>query len=514
MKVVLFCGGLGMRMRDGVTSGPKPMAMIGDRPLMWHVMRYYAHFGHTDFVLCLGYGASYVKDFFLNYDETRSNDFVLEGGDARQPKLFRTDISDWRITFVDTGLHSAIGERLRRVRRFVEDEQMFLANYADVFTDAPLPDMIARFEASNAVASLLAVPPQSSHHVVDVGEDGLITQVTPVRDLRQWENGGYFVLRPEIFDYLNEGEDLVEDALAAADRAAAGAGLPVQGLLVARRHGQGAGPAGGDVPPRALPVDGLGPGAVGRGQPGRPAAGTPPGGRAGAEVSRHDVLAAGAAAGRPLSVLAIGAHPDDIEIGAGGLLLGLAESELRARYVVLTGTGERQQEARDAARSFLPGADLTIELFDLPEGRLPAVWGQVKEILEGVARSCSPDVIIAPSADDAHQDHRTIGELVPTVFRDQLYLAYEIPKWDGDLSRPSMYVPLSAQTARRKVELLHKCYPSQRGRDWWDDEVFLGLARLRGMECRARYAEAFRCAKSVIVPAAAPRGQSAEGEQP
>ena len=141
MKVVLFCGGLGMRMRDGITSGPKPMAMIGDRPLMWHVMRYYAHYGHTDFVLCLGYGASYVKDFFLNYDETRSNDFVLEGGD-RQVKLFRTDISDWRITFVDTGLNSAIGERLRRVRRFVEDEPMFLANYADVFTDAPLPDMI------------------------------------------------------------------------------------------------------------------------------------------------------------------------------------------------------------------------------------------------------------------------------------------------------------------------------------------------------------------------------------
>src|SRR6516164_9148423 len=210
MKVVLFCGGLGMRMRDGVTSGPKPMAMIGDRPLMWHVMRYYAHFGHTDFVLCLGYGASHVKDFFLNYDETRSNNFVLDGTGVQ---LFRTDISDWRITFVDTGLNSAIGERLRRVRRFVEDEPMFLANYADVFTDAPLPDMIARFEQSSAVASLLAVPPQSSHHVVDVGEDGLITQVTPVRDLRQWENGGYFVIRPEIFDHLNENEDLVEDAI-------------------------------------------------------------------------------------------------------------------------------------------------------------------------------------------------------------------------------------------------------------------------------------------------------------
>jgi glucose-1-phosphate cytidylyltransferase len=212
VKVVLFCGGLGMRMRDGVTTAPKPLAMVGERPLLWHVMRYYAHFGHTDFVLCLGYGASAVKDFFLNYDETRSNDFVLEKG-AREVQLFSTDISDWRITFVDTGLNSPIGERLRRVRRFVEGEEMFLANYADVLTNAELPDMIERFAATSAVASLLAVPPQSSHHVVDIAENGLITQVTPMRHLRQWENGGYFVLRQEIFDHLSEGEDLVEDAI-------------------------------------------------------------------------------------------------------------------------------------------------------------------------------------------------------------------------------------------------------------------------------------------------------------
>jgi len=212
MKVVLFCGGLGMRMRDGVSSGPKPMAMVGERPLLWHVMRYYAHFGHTEFILCLGYGASYVKDFFLSYDETRSNDFVLENG-ARDVRLFSTDISDWKITFLDTGLNSPIGERLRRVRRFVQDEPMFMANYADVLTNASLPDVISRFEQSDAVASLLAVPPQSSHHVVEVGDDGVIKQVTPMRDLRQWENGGYFVLRPEIFDYLGDGEDLVEDAI-------------------------------------------------------------------------------------------------------------------------------------------------------------------------------------------------------------------------------------------------------------------------------------------------------------
>ena len=205
-------------------------------------------------------------------------------------------------------------------------------------------------------------------------------------------------------------------------------------------------------------------------------------------------------AGRPLSVLALGAHPDDIEIGAGGTLAGLAAAQpgLAVRYVVLTGTPERQQEARAAARAFLPGADLTVDLHRLPEGRLPARWEQVKDGLEEVAASFAPDVILAPSADDAHQDHRTIAEIIPTVFRDRLALAYEIPKWDGDLSRPSLYVPLSAAAARRKVELLHKSFPSQQHRDWWDDEVFLGLARLRGMECKAPYAEAFRVSKSVL----------------
>jgi len=204
--------------------------------------------------------------------------------------------------------------------------------------------------------------------------------------------------------------------------------------------------------------------------------------------------------GRPLSVLALGAHPDDIEIAAGGTLLSLAERHpgLHVRYVLMTGTQERQLEARAAARAFTPGAELDVELHNLPDGRLPAVWGQVKEILAVLARSVRPDVILAPSPGDAHQDHRTVGELVPTAFRDQLYLGYEVPKWDGDLARPNTYFPLSDEIAHRKVELLDKSYPSQRGRDWWDEETFLALARLRGMECRARYAEAFTCAKLVI----------------
>lgn len=204
--------------------------------------------------------------------------------------------------------------------------------------------------------------------------------------------------------------------------------------------------------------------------------------------------------GLQLSVLVLGAHPDDIEIAAGGTLLSLAGRHpgLRVRYVLMTGTSERQDEARAAARAFTPGADLTVETHDLPEGRLPAVYAQVKELVEDVARSLRPDVILAPSAGDAHQDHRTIGEIVPTAFRDQLYLAYEIPKWDGDLMRPNAYFPLTDEIAKQKAELLDKWYPSQHGRDWWGEETFLALARLRGMECRAHYAEAFSCTKLII----------------
>nr|MDT0658345.1 glucose-1-phosphate cytidylyltransferase [Micromonospora sp. DSM 115978] len=213
MKVVLFCGGLGMRMREDAASAPKPMTMIGDRPLLWHVMRYYAHFGHTDFVLCLGYGAAAVKEYFLRYDETLSNDFTLAMGD-RDLRLFSADITDWKITFIDTGLTASIGERLLRVRQHLESEPVFLANYADTLTDAPLPEMIERFQRGSAVASLLAVPVQSTHHVIDIGAGDRVTRVRPIRDLMQWENGGYFILRPEIFSVLRRGEDLVPQGFA------------------------------------------------------------------------------------------------------------------------------------------------------------------------------------------------------------------------------------------------------------------------------------------------------------
>ena len=209
MKVVLFCGGYGMRMRDGQSDLPKPMTTVGPRPLIWHVMRYYAHFGHKEFVLCLGYGAQHIKDYFLNYDETASNDFTLRRGEV---ELRGSDIQDWEITFVHTGLDSPIGERLRRVRKYVEDEEMFLANYADVLTDLPLNDMIDVFKASDAVGSLVAVPPQSAFHCVTVGEDDRITAISTLPQMQLWENGGYFVLRPEVFDYIPENGDLIGDA--------------------------------------------------------------------------------------------------------------------------------------------------------------------------------------------------------------------------------------------------------------------------------------------------------------
>jgi glucose-1-phosphate cytidylyltransferase len=214
MKVVLFCGGYGLRMRDGMTDVPKPMTMVGHRPLIWHVMRYYAHHGHNEFILCLGYGAHHIKDYFLNYRETASNDFVMSHGGDRID-LLSTDISDWTIHFIDTGVDSAIGERLRRVRHLVADEEVFLANYSDVLTDAPLPIMIDRFVASDAVVSLLAARPEHSFHCVDVDQSGRIRHIRPAVDMGLWVNGGFFVLRQEVFDHIPKGGDLVGDACSA-----------------------------------------------------------------------------------------------------------------------------------------------------------------------------------------------------------------------------------------------------------------------------------------------------------
>ena len=229
MKVVLFCGGLGLRMRTSDDSAPKPMMPIGHRPILWHVMRYYAHFGHNEFILCLGHGARSVKEYFINYEETTSNDFVLSKG-GEQIEMLDTDISDWRITFVDTGIDTPIGERLRRVRRFLDGDEMFLANYGDVLTDAPLDEMIMRLRASDDVATMLPIKPQESFHVVNLNDDFRVSGFIPVVDMHIRINGGYFVLRKEIFEFLHEGDDLVMNACTAAAAAGRVQAFPYDGF--------------------------------------------------------------------------------------------------------------------------------------------------------------------------------------------------------------------------------------------------------------------------------------------
>jgi LmbE family N-acetylglucosaminyl deacetylase len=199
-------------------------------------------------------------------------------------------------------------------------------------------------------------------------------------------------------------------------------------------------------------------------------------------------------------VVTLSAHSDDVEIAAGGLLLALAQAQptVRVHYVVCAGSAARHAEARSAIRAFLPEAQLSIDTHELPDGRLPAHWDKVKEILESARSTLDAELVLAPWRGDAHQDHRLLAELAPTAFRDALVLHYEVPKWDGDLGRPNLYLPLTATQAHHKVELLHAHFPSQKHHDWWDDEVFLGLARIRGMECRAPYAEAFHLAKATM----------------
>ncbi|MFE9406607.1 PIG-L deacetylase family protein [Streptomyces sp. NPDC006530] len=206
-------------------------------------------------------------------------------------------------------------------------------------------------------------------------------------------------------------------------------------------------------------------------------------------------------AGRPQRLVAVGAHCDDIAIGAGGTLLALclARPGIRVDALVLSGGGsEREQEERAALDAFCPGADVDVTVLKLPDGRLPAHWDEAKAAVEELRSRTEPDLVLAPRTDDAHQDHRGLAKLLTTAFRDHLVLGYEIVKWDGDLGRPTAYQPLTPQVAERKAALLWEHYPSQRHRPWFDREAFLGLARIRGIECHERYAEAFAVTKLVL----------------
>jgi glucose-1-phosphate cytidylyltransferase len=214
MKVVLFCGGLGLRLRGYADDVPKPMVPIGDRPILWHLMKYYAHFGFKDFILCLGHRGSAVKRFFIDYDAWLSTDFVLEGKRGGTA-VVESDISDWRITFVDTGLHANIAERLVKIRPYLGDDELFLCNYSDNLTDAPLPDQI-RFlqERPELVASFMSTIPALSMHAVTTGSDGYVESIVPITQTGLRVNGGFFVFRQAFYDYIRPGEDLMDEPFA------------------------------------------------------------------------------------------------------------------------------------------------------------------------------------------------------------------------------------------------------------------------------------------------------------
>lgn len=226
MKVVLFCGGMGMRLRDYSESLPKPMVNIGYRPILWHVMKYYAHYGHRDFILCLGYKGDVIKDYFLNYNECLSNDFVLAGG-GKVIRLMNSDIDNWSVTFVDTGQHSNIGQRLKAVEKHLAGEEIFLANYSDGLTDLVLPDYIDRFQKSNKIASFLAVKPNHSFHVVEIDNEESVRSIQHLKDAGIWMNGGFFIFRKEIFGHIEDGEELVNEPFRK---------LIEKGELIAHKH--------------------------------------------------------------------------------------------------------------------------------------------------------------------------------------------------------------------------------------------------------------------------------------
>lgn len=213
MKVVLFCGGFGMRLRDYSDQIPKPLVEVGTRPILWHLMKYYAHYGHKDFVLCLGHGASAIKNYFLKYDECASNDFVYSDS-GKTLELLSRDIHDWRITFLDTGLQASIGERLRQARAHLQGEEMFLANYADGLSDLDLGTYVADFKKRGKIATFVSVPAPHTFHIVHSDHEQHVTKIEHVTRSPVRINGGFFALRQEIFDYMNPGEELVIEPFA------------------------------------------------------------------------------------------------------------------------------------------------------------------------------------------------------------------------------------------------------------------------------------------------------------
>ena len=207
MQVVILCGGQGTRLREETEYRPKPMVPIGHHPILWHVMQYYSQYGHQDFILCLGYKANVIKEYFLNYKQTANSDCIISDF-GQKIEILGERPPDWRITLVDTGTWRNIGERLLAVKHIVRDEEIFLANYSDGLTNAPLDEMIDRFKKSNKIGCFIAIHPPISFHLVEFdGPDSV--RLRSSRESEIWINGGYFIFRNNIFDFIQEGEELV-----------------------------------------------------------------------------------------------------------------------------------------------------------------------------------------------------------------------------------------------------------------------------------------------------------------
>ena len=396
MKVVLFCGGQGMRVRDHDGAVPKPMVNIGNRPILWHLMKYYAYFGHKEFILCLGYKADVIKDYFLNYKEWMSNDLVLRDG-GRDIQLLSSDIDDWEITFADTGTQATIGERLLAVRSHLADDEMFLANYADGLSDLWLPAQLDGFEASDAIASFMVVHSPQSFHVARIDDDGMCAAIEPLADSAIWFNAGYFAFRREIFDYIRPGDELVVEPFQRLIAERRLIGIPVRGLLAGDGHVQGPAARSRRGTSRAMPRGRSGDRSP-RARPPRPADAMLTIGEGGLALAR---------------VLCLGAHSDDIEIGGGGTLLKLLalHPAIAVDWVVLQRRGRpRERGARQRRALPRPTARRGSASSRFRERYLP-YDPAVKEYFDQLGREATPDLVLCPWQGDAHQDHRLVAEL-------------------------------------------------------------------------------------------------------
>lgn len=208
MKVVLFCGGLGTRIRDYSENIPKPMIPVGQHPILVHIMQYYSYYGHRDFVLCLGYKSNVVRDYFLESRHFQHGDCVISGFGQKVEPIGEA-APDWRVSLVDTGVWRNIGERLLAVKHLVKDEEMFLANYSDGLSDAPLPEMIETFKKSGKIACFIAVRPPFNFHLAELDTAGEVRRFRSNQESDIWINGGYFIFKKAIFDYIKDGEELV-----------------------------------------------------------------------------------------------------------------------------------------------------------------------------------------------------------------------------------------------------------------------------------------------------------------